>query len=378
MIAFVASIWISGCTESEKEGAGDSFVYSGPHSEMFDKVKRLADREDLYGSGEWHEHFGDGALFGPSFDLSFWEIAGEQRHFDRGIEALEFNSDYVASVSGNILENTDDLEIMSMSLLSLMRAGGMTDDHDHDHYLETGDPLLSSLDTVVMALGDYMDLEAGEFATASYGATSVTAFMALNHIEHVANYPDSNAEHHLERAQSILDSVHETAWSEEMSAYRFGRADDRLMLYPNITMMLAYAQMHQVTGEQVHLDRFYDIYAGIQPLKDESDDHYYSPYSFESMGATDPDYSTLSSQNYLMLALLSAYQSTADEALLEEVDSILGFIENNLMEGDLITHHWIDGRAASLDDPWYFCMGCNLQTLYILVLREVERRALAD
>ena len=223
-------------------------------------------------------------------------------------------------------------------------------------------------------MGDYLDLDAGQFAMTSYGPTSVSALMAMNHIEHAAGYPDHNAQHHIDRTLTMLTTIHEQAWSEDLNAYRFAPEDDRLMLYPNITMMLAWARLHQVTGETSYLDHFYEIYEGIQPLKDASGDHYHSPYSFESMGATDEDYSTLSSQNYLMLAFLSAYQMTEDPLFLEEIDLILTFIEHNLMDEGLITHHWIDGRAANHDDPWYFCMGCNLQTLYILLTREAERR----
>ena len=84
------------------------------------------------------------------------------------------------------------------------------------------------------------------------------------------------------------------------------------------------------------------------------------------MGATDDDYTTHSSQNYLMLALIVAFQVSGDEQYLQEIDILLGFLENRLLIGDQILHHWMDGRAAAEPDPYIYCLGCNVQTLFIL------------
>ena len=86
------------------------------------------------------------------------------------------------------------------------------------------------------------------------------------------------------------------------------------------------------------------------------------------MGALDEDYSTLSSQNYLMLALLAAYEATGEESLLEEVDRIMGFIADNLVSEGRILHHWMNGMMAQPEDPYDYCLGCNAQSLYILLL----------
>ena len=336
---------------------------------MFEKVKRLSEQEEFFQNGEWQEHFGDGCLFGPSFDVEYGLIRNADMHLNRGLEALEQNAQLVEEASEDLLSYNEELEFLSMSLLSLSRVGPQLE----KDYVSSIDPLLSSLDTISIAMGDYFELTVGSFATTSYGPTAVSNFLAINHIERAAGYTE-NSDFHFERANTMLSAIHDVAWDEELETYRFAREDTRRMLYPNITFMLSYARMYQETGDVAYLESFYRTYEGIVPLKADSGDHYHSPYSFESMGATDEDYSTLSSQNYLMLALLSAYQSTGDQSLLEEVDTILTFIETHMMEGDLITHHWIDGRAANHEDPWYFCMGCNLQTLYILVIREMIRR----
>ena len=57
-----------------------------------------------------------------------------------------------------------------------------------------------------------------------------------------------------------------------------------------------------------------------------------------------------------------------DEALLEEIDAVMGFIAGNLVDDGRILHHWMNGMMAQPEDPYDYCLGCNLQSLYILQL----------
>jgi hypothetical protein len=120
------------------------------------------------------------------------------------------------------------------------------------------------------------------------------------------------------------------------------------------------------------------------------------------MGAQTDDYTTLSSQNYTMLALVLLYQITGEKKYLDEIDPIVEFLRDVLSgeacssdltfyecdpacEGELtclkgscfedachcgVLHHWIDGRLALPTDHEYFCSGCNHQLLYILWYRQ--------
>ena len=47
---------------------------------------------------------------------------------------------------------------------------------------------------------------------------------------------------------------------------------------------------------------------------------YRSPYSATHMGAQTDDYSTLSAQNYLMIALWLAYEATGEQRYLDDID----------------------------------------------------------
>jgi hypothetical protein len=338
------------------------------HGAMFDAVKNFLNDPALLVDGQWTLHFGDAALFGPSFDLAQWKRTGDEAHYERAILALEANRALVEAAAEAPFDYMDQLEAVAMALLSLIECGLYLD--DADVYQQAADLLLEPFDEIAISLDDYMDLDAGEFAATTYGPTSLSSFLALMHFEHVMAYPDANAEHHLNRGKEILAHVHERAWDDTLAAFRFAPDDERLMLYPNITMMLAYARAESLVDDPLNRQRFEETYAGIQPLKDEDGDHYHSPYSAEEMGATDDDYSTLSSQNYLMLGLIAAYQNTGEQWYLEEIDAILGFIEDKLLDEGKILHHWVNGRPANDEDPWLYCLGCNFQTLYILVLIE--------
>ena len=231
--------------------------------------------------------------------------------------------------------------------------------------------MLISLESLTDLSDYYLDIAGGEFAANTYGPTAMTAFVTSVHLERVDGYLDDTREHHLARADTILNRIQEKVWDEEREIYLFAPGDERVMLYPNVTVMGALAKAYQLTGNVIYRERFEAAYRGIQALKDEDGDHYHSPYSKESMGATDDDYTTHSSQNYLMIALFTMYQATGEGSYLEEVNVLLGFLKERLLVDGQILHHWIDGRAAAEPDPYIYCLGCNVQTLYFLLVMQM-------
>ena len=340
---------------------------------LFQEVESFLHDPELCVDGHWQLHYGDGQMYGPSFDLKQWRVTGEEEHKARALEVLEVNRLAVIAATENLFGAMDQLETIAMSLLSLVECGIYLD--DSDPYREAAAGLIEPLDELAVGLGDYLAIDAGEFAATTYGPTALTAFLALLHFEHVIAYPEHNPSHHIARGEAVLQAVFEKAWDEDMATFAFEPGNTTRYLYPSITMMLAYARGYALTGEPLHLARFWQAYEGIQPLKDPAGDHYYSPYSAASMGAVDEDYTTLSSQNYLMLALVAAYEATGDESLLDEVDRIMGFIEANLVSDGRILHHWMNGMMAQPEDPYDYCLGCNMQTLYILLLIEEASRS---
>ena len=72
---------------------------------------------------------------------------------------------------------------------------------------------------------------------------------------------------------------------------------------------------------------------------------------------------SLSSQNYLVLALRLIAEETGDPRYLDEARAVLSFVETHLYWHGMAWHHWENGARAS----WY-CTGCNFQLLYDLWL----------
>ncbi|MBT6176398.1 MAG: hypothetical protein HOI23_04055 [Deltaproteobacteria bacterium] len=339
------------------------------HQDMFEAVENYINDPALFVDGDWQAHWGDGQLFGPSYDLANYRHTGSQASLDRALLALEANRARVAEAAPALLDYSDNLETISMSLLSLLEAGNYLE--DTAAYLEASDQMIVSLESLTTLSNDYLDIAGGEFAADTYGPTAMTAFVTSVHLERVDGYPDDTREHHLERADAILNRLQDKVWDAEREIYLFAPGDERVMLYPNVTVMGALSRAYQLTGNPTYKERFEATYRGIQALKDEDGDHYHSPYSKESMGATDDDYTTHSSQNYLMIALIGMYQATGETKYLEEVNTLLGFLKDRLLVDGQILHHWIDGRAAGEPDPYIYCLGCNVQTLYLLLVLQL-------
>ncbi len=334
---------------------------------MLAEVAASMDEPEYFHDGTWHLHYGDGLMFGPSYDLATWSLGGEARHKERAEEALGTNIARVEAAAKDLTGAMKDLESVAMALLGLLESGQFL---DTTSYVEAAEPLLELVDKLSRSLGDYLEIQAGEFAVASYGPTSVSSLIALAHLELALGWPDREGDKHVERAVQVLDHIEAKAWDEERKVYRFATGDERLMLYPNATLMLAHARALQLTGEARHRERVEALYEGIQPLRAASGDHFHSPYSREEADAVDEDYATLSSQNYLSMALWIAWRNTSDQRFIDELDRVLGWIEAHLFVDGVLKHHWVNGRVANEEDQYDFCSGCNLQTLYILKMIE--------
>ena len=85
-----------------------------------------------------------------------------------------------------------------------------------------------------------------------------------------------------------------------------------------------------------------------------------------SAGARTEDYSTLSSQLYLITALCLLYESTGQAHYEREARSVLRFVCTHLRDDGRLVHHWIDGRPVGPSESVYYCSGCNFQALYVM------------
>jgi hypothetical protein len=345
----------------------EALAIRAKHDALFEAVRGTLAAPGLCDGGAWHEHYGDAPMYGPSFDAGYWSLTGDEQALERALLTLELNLETVEEAVANPLVLTTKMESVAMSLLGLVEASRFIDD---DRYHVAADALLELVDALAADLDDYLLIDAGAFAPSTYGPTSISSFVALVHTEHVLAWPDHDAAHHTARAREVLENIHARAWDAALGAYRFAPDDDRLTLYPNITMMLAWGRLLQLTGEADVAERMRAIRKGIEPLRDEDGDHFHSPYSAAYMGALDDDYSTLSSQNYLMMGLWLGFRGTGEEDWLLDLDTLLGFLSERLLVDGRLLHHWMNGKVAQPGDKEFYCSGCNLQTLYVMTLLE--------
>lgn len=356
----------------------------------------------LIDSGEWMEDFDDGAFYGPAFFALAGKSTSNQAYLELAATAEARNLEVIRSA--NLL--TGDTNLIVMAALGAVEYMAATGDREG---LDDLDNLISSLIDLVENFGNYVtpDLAPG-YSMETYGPTAINGLIVLLPIQRALMLEGGDRQRTIEFAYNVLDKINERSWNG--SCYEFDDGVNRpgLFLYPNITMIILNARLYQLDPAAGLRKRALDVYSGIQPLRVTRQSglaaagRYRSPYSAVHMGASSDDYSTLSSQNYLMLALMLLYQISGDVAYVNETDTVLGFIEdflwgqscysdmhlvdcNPVCSADQaclkmscyadgchcgVLHHWMDGRLALPTDPEFFCSGCNLQLLYIMWYRQ--------
>ncbi len=388
--------------DSEKAAAepeGDTFR----HQALYEKLS--ADAESFtMNNGDWVEDWGDAAFYGFAFYT--WEGAAKEdvAWLARAERARAHAVETLTDV--DLLK--DDVNEIAMSALGLIDYMAATGDKSD---LATLEAVLERLNGVARVLDWYLDLKpTNSWAFETFGPTTVTGLVALLNLQYVHLIGGEYASQAMEAARGYDRSIAERALAG--SFYKLNTENERLFLYPNVTMIIFHARMYQQTGDQAQRERAVQIFNALEPLRMETGQgrlRYESPYSAETQGAKTHDYSTLSSQNYLMFALMLLGEITGDATYLREMDSVLDSIadelygewcyshvhleacESSCSEDQVcvggsscqtdacqggVLHHWIDGRVAQPHDVDFFCSGCNLQLLYLMWYRQARVDAL--
>ena len=315
-------------------------------------------------AGKWTQGWGDDNFFGLSFYINAGNMYDRADFRAKAKQAYDYNLKVIKDSNANIIYFFEHMEEVLMAILGTMEyiyATNFTAD------LAEVDKLIDTVNSIVDGFNDY--IEAGgiqSFALDNYGPTSITAFMALLNLQYAKMLSTAKSASRKQRGLEILKAIDDKAFNGSFYAFKPGEA--KLYLYPNATAMILLVRAYQLTGKSAYLDRADLIFNAIQPLKNPTQHNYYSPYSAAVMGAQTDDYSTLSSQNYLTLALILLHEVTGKEKYRTEAHQVLTFIHDRLYDRSVkkVLHHWMDGRIALPADPEYFCSGCNLQLMYIL------------
>jgi hypothetical protein len=300
--------------------------------------------------GDWAEDFGDATAFAPPALLSVGLRACDAEVIDLAVRTLEHEV-FLVDHFLEVMEGTGAAEVL-IGGIGLIEAYRLNPDA---RWSGAADELLLYLNDMVDLFGDY--LYAPGLDVEPYGPTAVTGIIAAENLRYV-DVVDRDDDAKVERALEIAAAVDLHAWDEAGGFYRASPDEPELDLYPNVAMMLVWTLAHRLTGEAGHLARAEALFEAIQPLRLEALGAYHSLYS-----SSVPDYVSLSSQNYLVLALMQLAEETGDANYVDEATTLLRFIESNLYWNGMAWHHWESGARAT----WY-CSGCNFQLLYDLWL----------
>jgi hypothetical protein len=330
---------------------------------MFDEIRDHVWAHG-YDQGAWDPHWGDAPYYGPAFYAALGFGEGLRAEQERAQEAVAYNVALAETARsdafGEFLRNANHVIYGTLGIIDYM---AWSNDRAP---LETVDAVVAVAGTLMGVMGYYLqDLDNNPAQV--YGPTSITAIVAILYLQHAVLLQTDQAEDYIDQGRHIIARVDEVAWNGTF--YQFDADNEgQLFLYPNVAMMMALLRAHEATGEEAFLSRAEEVYWAVQELRCADRPGYRSPYSAEVMGAQTDDYTTLSSTNYTMLALALMYQQTGEERYRDEIHELLGFVEDYLWlptEGRAV-HHWIDGRRVESSDGNHYCIGCNLQLLYII------------
>ena len=370
------------------------------HHALYDRLSAQAEYF-TQANGNWVEDYGDAPFYGLAFYTWEGKARGNQSWLDRSAAARVYALETIAGA--NLL--TDDVNEIAMSALGLIDYVAATGDQAPVAAIEA---LIKQVNTLAGALGWYINVTTiDSWAFDTYGPTSITGLVALLNVQYALLIGGAMKDDAIAATAQYQAAIEDKTY--EGSRYKFGPDRDGLFLYPNVTMILFHARVFELTGDEAQKTRALELYQAVQSLRVDDDNgrvRYRSPYSAEYMGAKTDDYTTLSSQNYLMFALMMLHKVTGDSSYLTEMDSVLEALDQelygewchehlqeiscneefsctdeqvcvaNACQADSchggVLHHWMDGGVAVPADVEFFCTGCNLQLLYLMWYRQAQ------
>jgi hypothetical protein len=407
-LAFSVPAVAAGC--STREEGEDIVVPVAPapasrHGAMRDALTADA-RALAFADGDWQEDLGDAPFYGLAW-LSRRAESGPLEPADSARRDAALARARTL-LTGDLL--TGDVQERVMAALGIIEHMAASKDRAD---VGNVDAFLDRLDGVISALGDYLEGAAGaSWAVRTYGPTAVTALVALVHAQYALYLDGPRRDERRDRAIALERTIADKALADltdgatgrSVRGFAISPTRAGIELYPNVSMMMLEARLFRLTKNETYRLQARTLYAAIQPLKlSDIPARYASPYAIELLGAKTRDVSTLSSQNYLALALTLMFEITGETRYAEEADRVFDSIEKlrgpwciaqvthagtckpacgagkaclgaSCADDKCTTgllHHFMDGRLAQPEDGTYFCSGCNLQTLYVLGYRRM-------
>jgi len=312
--------------------------------------------------GDWADDFGDARFYGPAVLLGLGHQIDSPCLLAFGRAALEGNRRLIRRGRDRWMSfwlNVPD---------QLMAAHGLVETHQHEHQdgdVGLIDAVLDRLNAALEVFDLYPDALADSLMS-NYGPTTETAGVVALNLRYALRIGGDRGPERQAFGLRVIDAVNERVFDVDRGIYLFSSRTTDLHLYPNTMMITANCLAYESTGQARYLERARATFDNIQSLKDPDRHYYRSPYGAAFMGAQTDDYSSLSSQLYLIIALDMLGQHTGQQRYRQEALDVLDFVCTHLRQDGRLLHHWMDGQPARPDDAVDYCSGCNLQALYVM------------
>lgn len=316
-------------------------------------------------SGIWREHEGDAFLYAPLLFLTYGKSTKDERIVQAGIRTITQISKVINQSRWNIPAFLIRLNDIVCGSSAIIMAQNELLERVEKINIEKVKGAMSRL-RFILKLINY-DLSRMSFIhpIRFYGSTTISANIASLFLLYSQLLQSQTRKSYYNVAESIKNVLDKEAWDDALGAYRISKDRGGLYLYPNVTMIILLVNFFKITGNNRFLEKSKKLFLRIGELRSDRG-FYYSPYSAEHNGAKTKDYATLSSQNYLLIALYMLYNVENDPIYRDEASKIFKFIFSHLFSDGKLLHHWIDGRIADKNlDREFYCRGCNLQFLYV-------------
>ncbi|MBV6506417.1 MAG: hypothetical protein ILNGONEN_01994 [Syntrophorhabdaceae bacterium] len=292
-------------------------------------------------AGDYQGDFGDATCYAPPVLLANGLAIGDSTQIElaRTIMAREY------TLIHNFLFNSSEALIGGLGLTEVY---GMSPE---TRLAEETRALLSQVDSIYDLFNENGLLPKN--LSSDYGQTASTAIIAALQLKYLIKI-DSTDGARRERALTMVKRIEAAAY-DSAGFYRWNADDTELTLYPNAAMMLVHSLAYHVTRDDHHLNMARSLLPAIAPLfRPELDAYLYRK--------SDPnEYISLSSHNYLALALLHLFDETQDGTYLRKAQRTVDFIITRLYNNGIVYHDLRNNVRAN-----YYCTGCNFQFLFVL------------
>lgn len=292
-------------------------------------------------AGDYSGDFGDATCYAPPVLMALGLATGDsvQIELARAIIAHEYG------LIDNFLFNSSEALIGGLGLTEVYEISPET------RLAEETNTLIRHVDTLYDLVNQNGLLPKN--LASDYGQTASTAIIAALQLKYLIKI-DSTDSARRERSLTMVRRIEAAAY-DSAGFYRWNADDAELCLYPSAAMMLVHTLAYHVTGDEHHLDLARSLLPAIAPLFRPELDTY-------SDRESDPnEYVSLSSHNYLALALLHLFDETQDPTYMHKAQRTVDFIIKRLYNNGIVYHDLRNNVRAT-----YYCTGCNFQFLFVL------------